>query len=438
MNSFQYTRPASARSRPFLLFSPFLLLYSIIVIVLNKNELIIDEPSYLGYVSNLLKGYYSPPPPDIDLWHAPGYPILITPFIALGVPLLVIRLLNAVFLYLAVVLFYKLMRELVSPKLALYAAILVGCYWLAWKGLPLIMTETFVFFLITEIAWYAYKSFGEEKLVTRRTYMLAFLLGYLALTRFLFGYVLLGALLFCGLLWIWKRKNEYKKSVIVFAFALIVTLPWLIYTFSLTGKVFYWGNAGGTTIYWISNPNEGEWGEWFNTQLEPNESIDGNVPGAHEKLEANHRQIINEIIQHKGVARDEAYKQKGFENIRNHPGKYAKNVVANVGRLLFNYPQSYRKQGIGTYLNMVPNTFLVVAMVLLFIPSVRMCKQIPFFIKLLLLFAVIYFGASALISGTIRMFYILFPILGVWIFYVYSKVREDNPYLRTANWKSSS
>lgn len=421
MNSFQHTRPASPRSRPFLLFSPFLLLYSAIVIILSKSELIIDEPSYLGYVSNLLKGYYSPPPPDIDLWHAPGYPLLITPLIAAGAPLLLIRLLNAVFLYFSVVLFYKLMYKLVSPKIALYAAIVLGCYWLAWKGLPVIMTETFVFFLVTEIAWAAYKSFNEQKLITRNACMLAFLLGYLALTRFLFGYVLLAGLLLCGVLWLWKRKQQYKKSVVVFAFALVVTLPWLVYTFSLTGRVFYWGNSGGTTLYWMSNPHEGEYGEWFNAQLEPNGSVDGSEPGAHEKLEAHHRQITHEIMQYKGVERDDAYKRKAFENIRNHPGKYFKNWIANTSRLLFNYPQSYRKFGIGTLLNMAPNLILAAAIILLFIPSIRIWKQVPYFIKFLLIVATIYFAASTLISGTIRMFYILFPILSLWLFYVGSR-----------------
>jgi 4-amino-4-deoxy-L-arabinose transferase-like glycosyltransferase len=432
MNSFQHTRPASPRSRPFLLFLPFLALYIAIILILSKNELIIDEPSYLGYVSNLLHGYYSPPPPDIDLWHAPGYPLLITPFVAAGVPLLAIRLLNAVFLYFSVVLIYRLMSKLVSPKMALYAAIAVGCYWLAWKGLSLIMTETFVFFLVTEICWSAYKSFNEKKINNRYTYQLAFFLGYLALTRFLFGYVLLVALLLSAALWIWKRKWPFKKSVIVFAFALVVTLPWLMYTYSLTGRVFYWGNSGGTTLYWISNPHEGEYGEWFNTQLEPNGSIDGNEPGAHEKLEAHHRQIINEIIQYRGVERDDAYKRKAFENIRNHPGKYFKNWLANVSRLLFNVPQSYRPFGLGALLNMTPNLVLVAAMVFLFIPSWRMRRQIPFFIKFLLLVAIIYFGASSLISGTIRMFYILFPILVVWLFYV----KYNFPYLRTANLES--
>jgi 4-amino-4-deoxy-L-arabinose transferase-like glycosyltransferase len=424
MNSFSHIRPASARSRPFLLFSPFLLLYSTLVIIFSKQELIIDEPSYLGYVSNLLQGVYSPPPPDIDLWHAPGYPLLITPFVAAGAPLLLIRLLNAVFLYLSVVIFYKLLQKLVWPKLAFYASVVFGFYWLAWKGLPVIMTETFVFFLITSIAYLAWKVFNQEKFVTKQLLLLSFLLGYLALTRFLFGYVLMAALLFCALIGLLRRNSRYKKATLIFAFAFIVTLPWLAYTWSLTGRMLYWGNSGGTTVYWISTPYENEFGEWFNAELQPNESIDGNLPGAKEQLEANHRKTIDSLMQFRGVARDEAFKQKGLENIRNHPGKYAKNWLANVGRLLFNYPMSYRNHGKGTLANAAPNLLLVIAIICLLIPSIRMRKQIPFFIKFLLLVAAIYFAGSTLISGTIRMFYILFPILATWLCFVGSKLLQ--------------
>lgn len=414
-------QPASARSRPFLLFLPFLILYSALVIIFSKDELIIDEPSYLGYVSNLLHGFYSPPPPDIDLWHAPGYPLLITPLVAAGAPLLLIRLLNALFLYLSIVIFYRLMVKLVSPKLALYAAVILGFYWLAWKGLPIIMTEPLVFFLITSIAYTAYSAFNEQRLINRNVLLLSFLLGYLSITRFLFGYVLLAGIVICLIAWIIRRRPDYNKATLVFILAFIVTLPWLLYTWSLTGRVLYWGNAGGTTIYWMSNPADGEWGEWFNANLEPNESIDGNMPDAKQRLEANHRAETNELLKQVGVARDDLYKKIAWENIKNHPGKYAKNWMANVGRLLFNYPYSYRQQGIGTYLNMIPNIFLVAAMVFLFIPTVRMRKQLPFFIKFLLLVAGIYFAGSTLISATIRMFYILFPILAVWLFYVGSK-----------------
>jgi hypothetical protein len=294
------------------------------------------------------------------------------------------------------------------------------------------MSETFVFFLITGISYLAYKVFNQEKLITRQLLLLSFLLGYLALTRFLFGYVLLAALAVYLIAWLLRRKQQYKKATLIFTFALVVTLPWLAYTYSLTDRIFYWGNAGGTTLYWISNPNEEEYGEWFNVALQPNESVDGNDPQAKQKLETNHRRIIDSLMQFEGVARDDAFKQKGLENIRDHPGKYVRNVIANTGRLLFNYPMSYRKHGIGTLANAAPNLVLVTAILFLLIPAIKMRKQIPFFIKFLLLIAIIYFAGSAMISATIRMFYILFPILAVAVFFAGSRINNKKLYLRNA------
>jgi len=106
-------------SRPLILFFPFLVLYGSIVIIFSNNELTADEPSYLAFASNLLHGFYSPPPPAIDLWHAPGYPMLLSPFVAADAPLLLLRLLNACLLYFSVVLFYKLLLNLISEKKAL-------------------------------------------------------------------------------------------------------------------------------------------------------------------------------------------------------------------------------------------------------------------------------------------------------------------------------
>jgi hypothetical protein len=85
---------------------------------------------------------------------------------------------------------------------------------------------------------------------------------------------------------------------------------------------------------------------------------------------------------------------------------------------------SYRNHGKGTLANAAPNILLLIAIIYLLIPSVRMRKQIPFFIKFLLLTAAIYFAGSTLISGTIRMFYILFPILAVWLCFVGSKLLQ--------------
>lgn len=405
------------QQRPYLLFLPFLFLYSTIVIVFAKDELTVDEPSYLAFARNLLHGYYSPPPPDIDLWHAPGYPIIIAPLVGMGAPLLVIRLLNAVLLYCSILLFYRLLKNMVADKWALIASVIAGCYWLAWKGLPVIMTETFVFFLVTASCYMAWKCFREPRLITRNGILLSLLLAWLALTRFMFGYVLPAAGLVYLLWWIIRRKWVYKKAAVVLGMALLFTVPYLAYTWSLTGRIFYWGNAGGSSLYWMSNPAEGEYGDWFNENLELNESLDGNFPGARQLLEANHRAVINESLQYTGVAKDDFFKRKALEQIQQHPVKFFNNWLANIGRLVFNYPYSYRRQGLATYLNMVPHMFLVVLSLLLLPVTVMMWKQIPFFMKFLLLVAGIYFAGSTLLSATIRMFYILFPVWGTWIVY---------------------
>jgi hypothetical protein len=64
---------------PFLLFLPFLILYTILIIVFAKNEYRGDEVRYLNYAKNLIHGFYSPPYPHIDLGNGPGYSILIAP-----------------------------------------------------------------------------------------------------------------------------------------------------------------------------------------------------------------------------------------------------------------------------------------------------------------------------------------------------------------------
>ena len=214
---------------------------------------------------------------------------------------------------------------------------------------------------------------------------------------------------------------QYKRSLLVFTFALLFTLPYLFYTYSLTGRFFYWSNAGGTTIYWMSTPYAEEFGDWFNADLQPNGSIDGSAENAQQKLIENHQQHHNKILRYTGVERDDAFKRKGFENIRNYPVKYFKNWIANIGRLLFNYPQSYRKPGIGMYLNMIPNMFVVVLGALLIVPAFKISRNIPFFMKFLMLLCLIYLAGSSLVSAMIRMFYIIVPIIGLWLAYVSSR-----------------
>jgi hypothetical protein len=92
---------------PYLLFAPFLILYIIIVLIFHKQGTIGDEGRYLMFAHNLIHGFYSPTGPNIDLGNGPGYPIILKPFVALHLPLIFMRLINAVFYYLSIVLLFK-------------------------------------------------------------------------------------------------------------------------------------------------------------------------------------------------------------------------------------------------------------------------------------------------------------------------------------------
>ena len=79
----------------YLKLSPFLLIYlALINLWVLPTSLSGDEGRYIMFSKNLLNGFYSPSFPNINLWNGPGYPIFITPFIALDIPISVIRLFN--------------------------------------------------------------------------------------------------------------------------------------------------------------------------------------------------------------------------------------------------------------------------------------------------------------------------------------------------------
>ena len=91
-----------------------------------------------------------------------------------------------------------------------------------------------------------------------------FTLGYLALIKPIFGYVLMFMIVGKGLIWITNRKSiNYKKSISILLIAFVTTIPYLAYTYHLTGKIFYWSSLGGNNLYWMSSPYKEELGSWM-------------------------------------------------------------------------------------------------------------------------------------------------------------------------------
>lgn len=177
----------TAFKNPFIVFSPFLLLFVALVLKLHSDKMIGDEGGYMQFAQNILQGFYSPPAPDIDLWWGPGYPILLTPFIAMGLPLVFITLTNAVLQYLSIVMLFKAISQLVDFSKAMAFSLLWGFCYSIYPFMARILTETFSSFLITLFIYFTIKAFKEG--TKKHLYLAGFTLGYLALTKVMFGYV---------------------------------------------------------------------------------------------------------------------------------------------------------------------------------------------------------------------------------------------------------
>ncbi len=61
---------------PYLLFSPFLILFIVYVLIFLTDGHSGDQPRYLRFARNLIHGSYSPP--EVDLRNGPGYPLIIS------------------------------------------------------------------------------------------------------------------------------------------------------------------------------------------------------------------------------------------------------------------------------------------------------------------------------------------------------------------------
>ena len=429
--------------KPFLLFSPFLLLSVIFVIISYDPSFFGDESKYLNYAINILKGYYSPPFPNIYLATGPGYPLILVPFVAFKIPYIGIALLNAIFYYISIVLLYKTLKLIVTLRLALIVSLFWAFYYNSYDNLQYILSESVAPFLISALMYFLVKMNNTILIFKNKyIYLAGFTLGYLALTKIIFGYVLL--FMFAGncLVWLFNRSSiNYRKGLMVLTVAFLTTLPYLVYTYHLTAKVFYWGSVGGNNMYWMSTPYEKEYGSWFpepkqNTdsivslktysefrQEEYNNVISNgqNIPGFEEYIWKNHRLDFVEINKYKGVEKDEMLKRIAINNIREHPVKYLENCLSNLGRILFNYPYTYKLQNPGTLLRIPPNVIILALLLFSLFSTILNWKKIIFPIRFTIFIFLLYMGGSITGSAEIRMFTVIVPILLLWISFILNR-----------------
>lgn len=398
-------------------FTPFLLLYIAICVLFPKEINNGDQPRYLWFASNLLNGFYSPPYPKIDLWNGPGYPFLLAPFLFFKSSYTLLRILNAFLLYFSLIISYKTFRFYCSKKNALFFTMLLGLYFPIYEVLRQVLTESLTWFLISLICFSFVKSFKQKKKSWKLIILPALAISYLAMTRVIFGYVIISMLLVSLILcFLPKLRTAAIKSTLIFLLSFFLCLPWLTYTYHLTNRPFYWANSGGMSLYTMSTPYAGESGQWY---LE-------------EDLLKNpyHRVFIDSILNLTPLQRDDAYKKEAIKNITNHPKKYLTNFISNSGRLLF-FPSDYAPDSIFSYYPFIPNMFVVVLILFSIVIGVLNYRRIPEEFIFLLLFFAIYLLGSTVVSAYRRMFHVTMPFCFLFIGYIFTnvisiKIRKNN------------
>lgn len=417
---------------PYILFFPFLIFYCLFIAVNSKPILAGDEERYLFFAKNLIHGGYWYPGSPIGMANGPGYPVFLAPFVALNLPLLYLRLLNAILQYLSVVFLYKALKEIIPLKYTIIASLFWACYYNFLEYFALLYSETIGYFLVTVFAYCLIRSFKQKEppKTKKFLYWSGFLFGYLALTKVIFGYVLILMLIGSAFIWLFiKNKINIRKSFVILVIAFATALPYLIFTYKATGKIFYWSTAGGDNLYWMSTPYPDEYGSWFwFADMEPNNHSQEEIISVNgiDSIRLHHQKVWEEMKKLDEVAQDDLLKKIAIKNIKAHPFKFVQNCFSNAGRLLFNYPYSYTFQKSSQLLRLPLNGFILVLLLFSVVPTVINWKKIIYSIRFIIVLIFLYLGGSILGSAETRMFTLIVPLLLLWIALILRKTLTVN------------
>ncbi len=303
------------------------------------NPLEGDEPRYLAYANNLMNGYYTDSL-NPDLQNGPGYPLVIAILLKLKISIVVIKKVNLLFLFASISIFFIASKILVQhERTSLFFALLFEYYILSSNGEYFkLLTEPLALLLICAITYLVLLGANRFRLT------IAILIGFLILVKVVFAYVVFALLGILTIFYFVFHKKETSNIFIkILVLAIFTNLPYLTYTYLLTGKFFCWANNGGKSLYWMASPYKYELGDGVSPSLRlvnnnPIVSFDSNY------IFNNHSVEYSSILSLNVSEQDIEFKKKAFSLILNHPTKFIANWFCSVSRLLFNRPNTFSIQ----------------------------------------------------------------------------------------------
>jgi 4-amino-4-deoxy-L-arabinose transferase-like glycosyltransferase len=372
-----------------------------------------DEPGYLSLAYGIV-GRHWPGAHVPSLWWGPGLPLILAPLVLAHVPLDVMRLLEPVLLTCSVVLFYSLLRLYVPERMAFLTSAALGVYLPIYQLLRALGSDIPALFLIVVFMYALTRDTREPR--WRYFLVASAAAAYLALTRIVFGWVLLGALVFWAGAWLWSRRRATARIAAVHALALVLCGPWLAHTYAVSHKVFYWGSSGGLSLYWMASPYPGQLGDWHAPTdvrsmpiLAPNRPDFAPIPGANQ------------------VRVDSERQHQAIRYIRAHPTRYVRNLVNNFSRLWFNIPYTSTAEHIGTLLYVVPNALLFAGALFALVMLRRGWSEVPLSLRAFLVLAVLGIGVQTLVAAYSRMLVPLVPVILLFIAWSLDRYRRLEP-----------
>jgi len=409
------------RHYSFIYLLPLLFIYSAISLFIINNELGGDQARYLLYAKNLLNGGYAIDGP-LFLWNGPGYPIILSVFVYFDQSIEVLKSLNVLFLFSGIFFFHETCLNFFNRKKALLFSYLLGLYYPnVLFSTRYILSEAFAFFLACGLL-YTINAFIQKPSKIKLIWASLFL-AFLILTKVVFAYVvfaLIGVLLFFMVFK--KSRKEIYRMIIICFLANVMTLPYLLYTYNLTGIFPYYSNSGGQCVYWLSTPYENEQGEWV--------LASGNSFKNRPQYK-NHNAFLSSINELSPVEKDYALKEKAFENIKDNPKKFLKNYISNISRMFVDIPNSYTYQGFSFILIALPNSFVFVFLFISILLTILLKNRMSITILIFACFSVIYLFGSSMLCAYPRMLFPILPFLFLWIFYMVNLWKTSDKKLST-------
>jgi len=389
----------SPGSRFWVFLSALAVFYFAIALIRAQDVSSGDEGGYLAIAEDLAKGQL----PYVGLW-GPGYPCVLAVFAKLGLPLIWAKLANVCFLLGTIIYLRASMRLYLPDEWSATIALVMGLYPPFLFYLQMTVSEKFAVFLVSAAAYHYLAMMRGNSNRAFHQIIASFALAWLLLTKVFFGYVT-ATCLALALVVAAARRRRPGRTAAVLAVSLLLCVPYLAHNWRLTGKPFYWAASGGMTLYWMSTPFPGETGEVFHSR----------EVNANDDLRRNHGDLFHTLERANDVERDDAFRRAALQNITEKPLKYISNMVANVSRMLFDYPHDYKYQSLKALKVMLPNGILLGWFVASLIVVCRArLTAVSEELWCILVFAGVAFGGTSMVSAVNRYFTVIVPILCIW------------------------